>query len=457
MSRKSRVNRARRKRAVARQTQAEPPPSAEPAAVSEPTAVSEPSSRLLVGLTALAAVAAYSFGIWLVADALTGDENYHYPQIKAFAEGRLEISRDLAMLPGYHAIIAALAWVGGVGGALSPPAARAVSWGVCALAPVLFFLCARALGKDNRFSLSLAFLLSPLIFPFFFFLYTDLASLLFLLGTLLLTLQRRYQLAGLVAVLSLLLRQTNVIWVFFFALVALEQEGVWARLAQRDFRPVLQALAKLWLFVFAGLAFLAFVYWHGGIALGGAGEAWGEGVRMHRVGRLYPTQVYLLLFTVFFLFVPLHIRNLPDIMRMFRRRPVICLLVGVMSLAFYLWTFWADHPWNNNVSYLRNQIVQWLREDLWFRVAAFIPMAWALCSLCVTPLQRRSFYWLYPITVATLLPVSLVEPRYFMVPVALFMLAKKRGSAPLDLWSIAVYAPATGLLYYRISQGGFFP
>ena len=451
MPRKPKVNRARGKRAVSRQTRAKPPPSAGAAVIFKP------SSRMLVGLTALAAVAAYWFGMWLVADGLTGDEVYHYPQIEVFAEGRFEINRDLAMLPGYHAIIGALAWAGGLGGALSPSAARAISWGLCSLVPVLFFLCARALGKGNRFSLSLAFLLSPLIFPFFFFLYTDIPSLLFLLGVLLLTLRRRYQLAGLMAVLSLLLRQSNVIWVFFFALVALGQEGVWARLVQRDFRPVLHALAGLWLFVFAGLAFLAFVYWHGGIALGGPGQARGEVVGVHRVEHLYPTQIYLLLFTMFLLFVPLHIRNLPRIARMIRRRPVICLCIGVMSLAFYLWTFWADHPWNSHLSYLRNQILQLLREDLYLRIAAFIPMAWTLCSLCVTPLQRRSFYYLYPVTVAALLPVSLVEPRYFIVPVALFMLAKKHQSAPLDLWTIAVYAPATGLLYYRISQGGFFP
>jgi len=404
---------------------------------------------MLVGLTALAAAAAYSFGMWMVAgDGLKADEHAHYWQIRVFAEGRFEIHHWLTMLPGYHAIIAALAWVGGVGGALSLPAARVISWGLCALAPVLFFLCARALGKDNRFSLSLTFLLSPIIFPFFFYLYTDIPSLLFLLGVLLLTLQRRYQLAGLMAVLSLLLRQSNVVWAFFFALVALGQEGVWARLAQRDFRPVLQTLARLWLFVFAGLAFLAFVYWNGGIALGDA--------HMHRVERLYPTQVYLLLFTMFLLFVPLHIRNLPRIARMLRRRPVICLLIGAMSLAFYLGTFWVNHPYNDEMDFLRNRILWLLRENLWLRVAAFIPMAWTLCSLCVTPLQRRSFYWLYPLAAAVLLPAGLVEQRYFIVPIVLFMLAKRRESAALDLWTIATYVPATGLLHYHLGQGGKF-
>jgi len=445
MSKKPKVKHA--KRTVRRRERAGPPPTAGPAAISDPP------SRMLVGLTALAAVAAYSFGMWMVVDSPTADEVTHYPQIKEFAEGRFEIHRRLTVLPGYHAIIAALAWAGG-----DPllPAARAVSWGLCALAPVLFFLCARALGKDNRFSLSLAFLLSPLTFPHFFYLYTDIPSLLFLLGVLLLTLRRRYRLAGLMAILSLLLRQSNVVWVFFFALVALGQEGVWARLARRDFRPVLHVLARLWLFVFAGLAFLAFVYWNGGIALGDAD--------MHRADRLYPTQVYLLLFTVFLLFVPLHIRNLPRIARMLRRRPILCLFIGVMLLAFYLQTFWVNHPYNYSpyeslqfrYGYLRNEILRLLKETLWLRVAVFIPMAWALCSLCVTPLQRRSFYWLYPLAAAALLPAGLIDQRYFIVPVVLFMLTKKHESAALDLWTIAVYVPATGLLYHHISQGGVF-
>jgi len=376
MARKPKANRAKRKYADHRRARAGPPPPARPAAISEP------SSRMLVALTALAAAAAYSFGMWMVADGTaTTDELIHYLQIKTFAEGQFEIHRKLTLLPGYHAIIAALAWVGGD---LSLPAVRAVSWGLCALALVLFFLCARALDKRNRFSLNLAFLLSPIIFPFFFFLYTDIPSLLFLLGVLLLTLQRRYQLAGLMTILSLLLRQTNVVWAFFFALIALGQEGVWARLAQRDFRPALHALARLWLFVFAGLAFLAFVYWHGGIALGDA--------HTHRVERLHPTQVYLLLFTMFLLFAPLHIRNLPRIARMLRRRPFICLFIGAMSLAFYLGTFWVNHPYNYPPHeslqfrhiYLHNEILRLLRENLWLRAAAFIPMAWALCSLCVT-------------------------------------------------------------------------
>jgi len=211
-------------------------------------------------LFALAVIAAYLLGMQLnLSNGCTVDEIHHYSQIKMFAEGEFDIYWKLTVLPGYHAIVAAMAWLAGDH---SLATVRALSQLLCFPAIILFFLCARELGKANRFSLSLLFFLSPLVFHFFFLLYTEIPSLLFLLGALLLTLKRRYQLAGLVVLLSLLLRQTNVIWGLFYALIALGQEGVWGRLARRDWRPVLRCFARLWLFALAGFAFLAYVYWN---------------------------------------------------------------------------------------------------------------------------------------------------------------------------------------------------
>lgn len=396
-------------------------------------------------LAALAVAAAYSFGIWMVPDVGLGfvnDEVHHYPQIRRFVDGQFEMIPTLPMLPGYHALVAAVAWAVGDS---SLPVARAISWGLCLPAVALFFLCARELGKDNRFTLPLVFLLSPIAFPYFFVLHTDIPSLTFLLGALLLTLKRRYRAAGLVAVLAILMRHNNVVWVFFCGLIALGQEGAWAQLAKRDWRPVLRTLARLWLFVLAGGALAAFLYWMGGFTLDKV--PW-----QHPQGRLYWTQVYLLLFTLFFLLLPLHIANLPRIAQMIGRRPLLWALTGAGLLAFYLQTFWVDHHFNTFTFFWRNWFLHFIKDNAVWRVAAFIPMLWAFLSVCATPLHRRSFYWLYPLAVAFLLPSSLIDTRYFIVPVTLFMLAKKRESAPVDLLTLALYAPATAFLYWRVSQ-----
>lgn len=396
-------------------------------------------------LTALAVAAAYSFGMWMAPDISLGpvnDEMHHWPQIRLFLDGRFEMVPTIPMLPGYHAMVAAVAWAVGDS---SIPVVRAISWGLCLPAVALFFLCARELGKDNRFTLSLMFLLSPIAFPYFFLLHTDIPSLAFLLGALLLTLKRRYQAAGLVAVLAILMRHNNVVWVFFCGLIALDQEGAWAQLAKRDWRPVLRTVARLWLFVLAGLALAAFLYWMGGFTLDDL--PW-----QHPQGRLYWTQIYLLLFTMFFLLLPLHIANLPRIAQMIGRRPLLWALIGAGLFALYLLTFWVDHPFNGVTTFWRNQFLHFIKGDIVWRVAAFIPMLWAFLSVCATPLQRRSFYYLYPLAIVFLLPSSLIVPRYFIVPVTLFMLAGKRESLPIDLLTLALYVPATAFLYYRVNQ-----
>ncbi len=401
--------------------------------------------RILFGL---AIVVAYVLGMQMwTSDLFRGDEMWHYPQIAAFIEGRFDIVNPgiLTMLPGYHAIVAAMAW--GVSDP-SPSTVRILSAILCFPTIVLFFLCARALGKSNRFSLSLLFLLCPILFPFFFVIYTDIPSLLFLLGALFLTLKRRYQLAGLVVVLALLVRQTNIVWAFLMALIALDQEGMWG--GGHTWKPALRTVAQLWLFVFAGFAFLAFVYWNGGVALGKSQV--GHDAR----GYLFPTQGYLWLFTMFFLFVPLHIWNVPRIVDMIRHRPTLWVLSSACVFVFYIQTFWVDHEWNFMLDSLRNRVLAWMRQDVWNQSLAFLPMLWAAFSLCVTPFARRSFYWLYPVTILSVLPFSLVEQRYFMAPVMFFMLFAEWKNVRVDYLTLTMYALATTYVYIGIASMEFW-
>jgi len=408
------------------------------------------SPAMISILGGLVILVVYVLGMQMhTADDYRGDEKFHYPQIAAFVDGRFDdVGRSmLSMLPGYHAIMAAVAW--GIG-THSPSTVRILSAILCFPIMVLFFLCARALGKNNRVSLSLLFLLCLLVFPYFFLIYTDIPALLFLLGVLFLTLTRRYQLAGLVVGLSLLIRQTNIVWAFFLALVALGQEGVWGQLVRHEWRSVLQAVARLWLFVLAGLAFLAFVYWNGGVAIGVLRS-------QHELGRLlYPTQGYLWFFVMFFLFLPLHFWNVPRIVTMLRRRPVLWGVISVVAFVVYLQTFWADHGWNYDPWWLRNRLLVWLRQDTWNLWLAFLPMLWAIVSLCVTPFARRSFYWLYPVAILSVVPFSLIEPRYFMVPLVFFMLFAEWKNVYVDRLTLAMYALASVWMYVGIQSGAFF-
>jgi len=384
--------------------------------------------------------------------ALKVDEAHHWGQIRAFLDGRFDVigQNRVATPPLYHALVSIMAWVVGD---YSPPAMRIFSAILCFPALVLFFLCARALGKDNRVSLSLLFFLCPILFPYFFVIYTDMLALLFLLGALFLTLTRRYQLAGLVVVLAILVRQHTIVWAFVLGMIAMGQEDVWERLAHPDYdwKRALRAVGRVWMFVLVGVTFLAFMYWNGGVIIGVAQQAHGEW------GYLFPTQGYVWLFTMFFLFLPLHLWNVPRIGAMLGRRPILWSIIGVCSFVVYLETFWADHMWNIDLYHWHNRVVRWMGQDVWNRSLAFLPMLWAACSLCVTPLTRRSFYWLYPVAILSVLLTPLLEPRYFMASVMFFLLFAKWKTVHVDRLTLAMYALASVYVYTGIQSGAFFP
>ncbi|MDD9860288.1 MAG: hypothetical protein OXU40_07560 [Nitrospira sp.] len=396
------------------------------------------------------------------------DEEYHYDQIVAFLDGRFDvIGRSWVSTPPlYHALVATMAWVVGD---YSPTAVRRFSAILCFPALILFFLCARALDKDNRVSLSLLFFLCPIFFPFFFVIYTNMLALLFLLGALWLTLARRYQLAGLVVGLAILVRQTEIVWAFVLGVIAMGQQDVWRRLvhpgydwkrALRAVRPVgmvvlvgkraLRAVGRVWMFGLVGVAFLAFVYWNGGVVLGVAQQTHRE------LGYLFPTQGYVWLFTMFFLFLPLHLWNVPRIGAMLGRRPVLWSIIVVGSFVVYLQTFWAGHTWNNDPYNLHNRVIIWMRQDVWTRSLAFLPMLWAACSLCVTPLVHRSFYWLYPAAILSVLPVALFEQRFFMASVMFFLLFAEWKTVQVDRLTLAMYVLATWWVYLGLHSDAFF-
>ena len=82
-----------------------------------------------------------------------------------------------------------------------------------------------------------------------------------------------------------------------------------------------------------------------------------------------------------------------------------------------------------------------------YQVYAFVGITWALLSLAVTPFRAQAQYWLYPITALALLPVWLIEQRYYIMPFVLFMLFRIPGPRWLEIsllaWSILLSIPLT--------------
>ena len=87
----------------------------------------------------------------------------------------------------------------------------------------------------------------------------------------------------------------------------------------------------------------------------------------------------------------------------------------------------------------------------------FLPVVWSLLSLATIRLERASFRLLYPVGLLSLLPVWLVEPRYYLIPFVLFLAFRQRMPVWVALATTCLGAAAAGFIFYGTASGWFFP
>lgn len=389
----------------------------------------------------------------LSTNGIVADERVHRLQILTFAEGKLEVLGKLTMLPGYHALIALLArWTG----AESDPALRTLSALVGLPVIAVFYAIARQLAP--RFAavatLQLAFL--PILFPFFFVLYTDALSLLLALLSVLLVLRHRRNAAAAVAILSVLVRQTNILCLaFVLGLAYLEDHG--PRLSREK---LVRALRQNLLFVLGLAGFAGFVLVNGGVAVGDQSA--------HPL-KLSLGNVYLCLFLYFFLALPVHLAGLkPALARLADKRVLVLalLLYGVFML-----TFVNDHPYNQasirtfkfdnpqligHAPFLRNELLHLATRSAVAKTLFFIPVLLSCLILSKTRLVQSRFLLVYPLLLLLLTQSWLIEQRYSLVPLALLLVARERTSPALEYATAALGLAVSAFFIYGIDQHLFF-
>ena len=111
--------------------------------------------------------------VYLAPTPLLIDEDNHLVQIQNFIENKSNVSDEISMLPGYHFVIASSLKVLGL---QSKNAARAVSTFYSLLAIILFYILARQFNPSRAVTKTLQCLFCPIVFPFFFLIYTDILS-----------------------------------------------------------------------------------------------------------------------------------------------------------------------------------------------------------------------------------------------------------------------------------------
>lgn len=392
-------------------------------------------------------ILAFTFTILLNLRHEAADEGFHTPQIWAFYHGDFRVAKELTMIPAYHAVIAGLLKMTDT---FSIKLARFLHLLLSALAlPVLYHIC-KTLSQSQPDTRTLLFLSCPIILPFFSLIYTDIPALLTVLLTFLLTLQKRYILSALVGLLAILMRQTSLIWVLFCCVFILIEHLREHRIEHWR-QQILPLARKLWAYAVIGSGTAIFFYAKGGVAVGDAHQ--------HQIS-FNLSNLYFFLLLAFVFFLPYNVALAKPITNFLRTTPKAWYVIGV-AFIIYMATYSNSHQYNSfGLShYLRNVILHYTVSSPSLRALTFIPIAWMALVLFFFYKESDNKWLLgalYLFGLLSFLPLPLIEQRYYLPALALFIAVAPIQDARLNLISLFIFIPINCALLFGIASHQFF-
>lgn len=363
---------------------------------------------------AIIVVFAVSAKYLIFLDPVSDERVYYNVIVKVFNNDLSEafsVSRKLMpMIPGYPAILGVVTKVVGTATA---PAVRVVS--TCLVLPVLVMSFRRIHfllhGAVPSFFETLKYLLLPILFPYLFLIFTDSMSLALILLTLYFVLCKRYSIAGITGILSLMIRQNNVVWLVFFTAILLSQENP-LRFRQR----ILKANGLLLSLLF----FLVFVVLNSGLI-------WGD--RSSHGGEIFNFgNIFFILVVFFWLYFPSYLNKdkVSQIIKAVSRHFLAIFVLLLSVFIVYMADFDVSHKYNFVPGYFRNSILVLMASDIPIKIFFFSFIALSLLFLFNTKFTEKKYLLLYPFSLLYLIPSKLIEHRYYIIPLVLFMLFRQR-------------------------------
>ena len=78
---------------------------------------------------------------------------------------------------------------------------------------------------------------------------------------------------------------------------------------------------------------------------------------------------------------------------------------------------------------------------------------WSAYSIAVSELKKKNLYLIYPLTVLYLLPSWIVDPRYIILPIALFLLFRREANAKVEVGILFFFILASLASYIGYQSG----
>jgi alpha-1,2-glucosyltransferase len=350
-----------------------------------------------------------------------GDEIVHFQQIEMFRLGDLHVlDAYLTVIPGYHLIVAGVLLLTGTD---SLGAARLVNAAFGLLAIGGFLALRRAVNPASARLATAQFVVLPVLAPFFFLVYTDVLSLAMILWATFASIRGRHLASALLLLAALGIRQTNVVWALL--LMVMSASRLHGEQPQRQWTEQLRPLLPYGLPI---AAFLAFWCWNGSISLSKTQAI------LHPDFSLHIGNASLALFLVGALF-PLHaLLAIRDLAAAAAERRAL-LLVPLIVFVVVCWLFHVDHVYNfaDPTLFVRNALLLAAdRSPIW-RLAYSLLASIGACVLVTTRLRPPFAVWLYPVSLAALSASWLIDQRYALIPLSLW-LAFREHRKPMVEW-----------------------
>ena len=363
---------------------------------------------------------------------LKADEQSHYAQFERYVAGNYVTTTSAA--GGFEATAAIFARL--TGGSTKEDI-RLFALLISGATMLLFRSLLRSFEPQASTMRTLQFVFFPLLFPFWFLIYTDVYALMWLLLALLALTRDRVHLTGILMIVSLLVRQTYIVW--------LAMLGLWTVIVNSA-APLRQIVTRGTGFVIGAGLFLLFVLVNGGIAVGDQ--------RSHPDFVFHTENLLFMLSCFFVMFLPLILSTLSQIVRL---PPALLVGVPLSSVVLYFGTFQVDH--SNNIGldyYLHNALLEAMTASTGAGVVTSVAIALTVLSLCVIRLRQPVHYLLYPFAALSVMPSWLIEQRYYLPAFALFMLFRESASPRVERTLLAVNVIMALCLFVGVAEGWFF-
>jgi len=368
--------------------------------------------------------------LWSLPAHPIADELIHFAQAQTFARGEWATNPGLSTWPTMNLMAAAMLFIFGADSLL---AARVMIAGFALLAATGFFLLAAHFDRPSASLKTAQFFLLPIVLPYCGLVYTDIPALGAVLWMFYGAVMQRFGVFAIAGLLALAFRQTNIVWLI--AAAALYAYELLRGPATGSGRRLLSLAIYT---AITSVAWAVIIWQQGGIAMTSQTQL------DHVAGARGIPNMEFALALGFILFLPILAPTRSMVVTALRNRTCQLLFVGVFLIAGF--TFAATHPYNVDPSvldgFLRNRIIfsithtplRWAFSVLVafaifaFGFVAFVPSA--------SPLKLP----LYAFGVAALLPLHLIEQRYYLTLYALFWVLRSPVDYRLERLQLALNA-----------------